>query len=487
MYSKLFISQLLVLIHKKEISCYELTQYFLAKIAENNPTLNCFITITQEKALRQAKYLDKQLAKNKYKFATIDDIKHSGLIGIPIAYKDNIYTKNIPTTCACKLLQDFKPSFDAKIVKNLTRAGCIMLGKNNMDELAMGVTNETSYFGAVRNPWDLTKIPGGSSGGSACAVASGLAPVSLGTDTGGSSRQPSALCGVTGLKPTHGIISNNGIVPVAKSLDQIGIICKNAEDISLVLPRCVKKSIKHSYILHENYSLQGLKIGIPKECLHDFIENESIAKVKIYQNALDVLTRLGATIVYLELPMLKQAMSIYSILSITEFLNHIQEYDNKTGKKAEHFPILHKYLDEYYLDNNNIGAEVIKRLRKGFDLQNNDITHIQLHQAQITQEKLKQEFAHAYQNVDVILTPTTPVDACLLGEQQSNSEHPINKSLADIYLCPANLIGLPAIAFPIGWLENMPMSLQLVGNFFDERLLLQIVHNYQQATMVKIL
>lgn len=493
MYNTKTVSQIVDLIANREISCYDLTQHFLTNIHASNTVLNCFITITDEQALQQAQLVDKYLAKNKTSNidATFNEINLT-LAGVPIAYKDNIYTKNITTTCASKLLKDFKPSFDATVVKNLTHAGCIMLGKNNMDELAMGVTNETSCFGAVRNPWNINYIPGGSSGGSACAVSAGLVPVSLGTDTGGSSRQPSALCGVTGLKPTHGVISNYGVIPVAKSLDQIGIICRNAQDIALILPICSHPYIENNINNKQLFlckslltqPINGLKIGIPRECLSDLNETENSHKTKVYQEAIQVFKQLGCEIIYIDLPNLPHAMSIYSVLSITEFLQHINN-----DCDAEHFYLLHKCLDEYEfykqktdIYHRKIGTEVIKRLSKGLNLQKYDINNEQLYHSQSIQKQLKQDFVNAYKKVDLILTPTTPVDACLLGEKQSNNDHPINKSLADIYSCPANLTGLPAIAFPIGFVNNMPMSLQFIGNPCSESTLLQTVHNYQLVT-----
>lgn len=459
------ITQLVHSLRKKEFSCTELTKHFLERIKKFNNKLNCFITTTEEQSLFQAKNIDNKIIKGH---------ELSLLAGIPIAYKDNLYTCGIKTTCASKMLDNFIAPFDATIVERLKAFNCITLGKTNMDEFAMGATNETSYYGPVRNPWHLDKIPGGSSGGSAAAVTARLVPCAIGTDTGGSVRQPSSLCGITGLKPTYGLLSRHGIVPFAPSLDQPGILAATAEDIALLLQHCAgydaqdPQSLRNAnidYTKTTNDSIVGLKIGIPQECLQHFHEQNNRKKAQLYSDALKELEKLGAKFIPLSLPHLSLAIPTYYTIATAECTTSLENYINS--------PI---YCSE------NFGAEVKRRILIGHYVtieQNHETLYVK---AQKIRRLITNDFINAYKNVDIIITPTTPIDACLIGEKTTNPNHPINKFLSDIYTSPANLAGLPAISFPIGFHDNMPIGMQLIGPYLSESKLLNTVHKYQQTT-----
>jgi aspartyl-tRNA(Asn)/glutamyl-tRNA(Gln) amidotransferase subunit A len=464
------ITQLAQGLRKKDFSCLELTSHFLQRIKNFNNKLNCFITDNEEQALLQAKQLDSLIAKKN---------TPSPICGVPVAFKDNIYTHNTKTTCASKMLQDFIAPYDATLVEKLKHAGCIVLGKTNMDEFAMGATCENSYYGPTKNPWHLDKIPGGSSGGSAAAVAARLAPISLGTDTGGSVRQPSALCGVTGLKPTYGLISRHGIVPFAPSLDQAGILAQTAEDIALLLQHCTGQdpqdpatllTTSTNYCQNLTNPLAGLKIGIPQECLLHLHNQDNRLKAQLYNDAIKALENLGIKISPISLPHLSCAIPTYYAIATAECTTSLAKYNGaKNRSEAFGAEVKHRLLIGAYVQQNH----------NNYNHENNETLYIK---AQKVRQLIKNDFISAWQNVDIILTPTTPIDACFIGEKTTNPHHPINHFLSDIYTSPANLAGLPAISLPIGFVDNMPLGLQLIGPYLSEAQLLNITNQYQKIT-----
>lgn len=458
----------------KKISSVELTTFFLNRIQQWNETLNCFITVTEEEALQAAKKADTLRAENKA----------GTLTGIPIAQKDIFCTKGIKTSCGSKMLDSFISPYDATIVTQFNAAGMVLLGKTNMDEFAMGSSNETSFYGAVKNPWDLTRVPGGSSGGSASAVAANLAPAATGTDTGGSIRQPAALTGITGLKPTYGRVSRYGMIAFASSLDQGGLFARTAEDVALLFEVMAgfdpmdSTSVNHpvpTYSATLNDSIKGLRIGLPKEFFTDQLDPSIAAAI---QNAAKAFETLGATLHDIDLPNTHLSIPAYYVIAPAECSSNLARYDGvRYGYRCKD----PKDLQDLYTRSRSegFGKEVIRRIMVGTYALSAGYYDAYYLKAQKIRALIRDDFTKAFQKVDVILGPTSPTLAFKLGEK---SNDPVSMYLSDIYTIAANLAGLPALSAPAGFSQGLPIGLQLIGSYFDEARLLTIAHAYQTVT-----
>lgn len=458
----------------KNISSVELIQHFINRIKKLDSILNSFITVTEEYALDQAKAADARLAKDEA----------TPLTGIPIAQKDIFCTKGIKTSCGSKMLDNFIAPYDATVVEQLNHAGAVLIGKTNMDEFAMGSSNETSYYGPVKNPWDIERIPGGSSGGSAAAVAARIVPAATGTDTGGSIRQPAALCGITGLKPTYGRVSRFGMIAFASSLDQGGPLAQTAQDVALLLNVLAIHDPKDSTSINKNTpdytttlnnSLEGLKIGLPRNYFSHELNSGVAASIEAVKTMFE---KLGVTVVNIHLPHIDFAASAYYVLAPTECSSNLARYDGVRYGHRSNNPI---DLDDLYKRSRSegFGAEVKRRIMIGTYVLSAGYYDAYYLKAQKIRRLIRNDFSNAFKTVDIILTPSTPAPAFKIGEKTSD---PIAMYLSDIYTIPANLAGLPAISFPAGFIDHLPIGAQLIGNYFDEARLLNMVHRYQQET-----
>jgi len=455
-------------------SSVELVETFLNRIKQYDPQLNAFITITEASALVAARHADKQRAQGDTR----------PLLGIPIAHKDIFCTRGIKTSCASKMLDNFIAPYDATVVNHYQEAGCILLGKTNMDEFAMGSSNETSFYGPTKNPWDLTRVPGGSSGGSASAVAARLIPAATGTDTGGSIRQPAALCGISGLKPTYGRVSRYGMIAYASSLDQGGPFANSVEDLALLMqvmagfdPKdstCVEREVP-DYSAALNNSMQGLKIGLPKEY---FSHDLDPATQKIIQQTLQDYEKLGAKLVDISLPNSHLAIPAYYIIAPAECSSNLSRYDGvRYGYRCQD----PKNLFDLYSRSRgeSFGDEVKRRIMVGTYALSAGYYDAYYLKAQKIRHLIQQDFVHAFKEIDVIASPTAPTTAFKLGEKIND---PITMYQCDIFTLAVNLAGLPALAIPAGFSQNLPVGLQLIGNYFNEEQLLTLGHHYQQVT-----
>jgi len=460
-------------ISSKKISSLELTQFFLNRIQKYDSKLNSFITVTEEYALEKAKIADKQIAKGEIKKLT----------GIPIAQKDIFCTKGIRTTCGSKMLSNFASPYDATVIEKLNNEGSVMIGKTNMDEFAMGSSNETSYFGNVHNPWNLECVPGGSSGGSAASVAAGLAPCSTGTDTGGSIRQPASLTGICGLKPTYGRVSRYGMIAFASSLDQAGIFAKTAEDCALLLSCISGHDIKDSTsskeavpdYLDECRNVKSVKkIGVPLEFLKDL--DKGVADV--FQEALKELENMKFKIVDISLKSSKLGVSAYQVVAPAECSSNLSRYDGvRYGHRASDV----KDISELYKKSRSegFGNEVKRRILVGTYALSAGYYDAYYLKAQKIRSLISSEFNSAFKEVDLIVGPTTPDVAFKIGEKMND---PIAMYLSDVYTVSTNLAGLPAISIPMGFKNNLPLGLQIIGNHFQESKILSLARQYQEAT-----
>ena len=457
-----------------DISSVELTKQFLTRAKKLNSQLNCLITITEEEALKAAQAADIAI-KNK---------TAGKLTGIPIIHKDIFCTENIRTSCASKMLDNFISPYDATVVTKLKQAGTIMIAKANMDEFAMGSSNENSYYGCVKNPWDLNYVPGGSSGGSAAAVGARLAPIATSTDTGGSIRQPASFCGITGIKPTYGRISRFGMIAFASSLDQAGPMGCSARDCAIMLEAMSGFDEKDStsvdfevpkYSVDINDSIKGLKIGIPKEFVNADLPNDI---AKIFDEAKKVLTNLGAEFIEISLPSVQLAIPAYYIIAPAECSSNLSRYD---GVRFGHRTKNYKNLDEFYKNTRSegFGDEVKRRILIGTYVLSSGYYDAYYLKAQKIRTLISNDFKAAFSEVDVILGPTTPGTAFKIGDKTSD---PISMYLSDIYTSCVNLAGLPGMSFPAGFINNLPVGLQLIGNYFQESKILNVAHLFQQET-----
>jgi aspartyl-tRNA(Asn)/glutamyl-tRNA(Gln) amidotransferase subunit A len=460
---------------EKKLSSAELTSLFLERIARLNPTLNAFVTVDPDKTLAMARAADGRRAKGET----------GPLLGIPLAHKDIFCAQGWRTTCGSKMLANFVSPYDAHVVDRLKAAGAVTLGKLNMDEFAMGSSNETSYFGPVKNPWDTNRVPGGSSGGSAAAVAARLTPAATGTDTGGSIRQPAALCGLTGLKPTYGVVSRYGMIAFASSLDQGGPMAKSAEDCALLLNAMAGFDARDStsldrpatdYARDLDQPLAGLRIGLPKEFFAAGMDDDVRVAVDA---ALAEYRRLGATTVEVALPNSSLSVPAYYVIAPAEASSNLSRFDGvRYGHRAAEYGDL---LDMYCKSRaEGFGAEVKRRILIGTYVLSHGYYDAYYLKAQRIRRLIANDFTDAFKVCDVIMGPTSPSVAFPLG---AKSADPVQMYLADIYTIAVNLAGLPGLSIPCGFgAANMPVGLQLIGPWFGEAKMLNIAHRYQQAT-----
>ncbi len=457
----------------RDFSSVELTRYFLERIAEHDE-LNAFITVTEDQALAAAKVADERISAGSA----------SALTGIPMAHKDLFCTDGVRTSCASRMLDNFIAPYNATVVEKLNAAGMPMLGKTNMDEFAMGSSNENSYYGAVKNPWDIERVPGGSSGGSAAAVAARLVPVATGTDTGGSIRQPASFCGISGIKPTYGRVSRYGMIAYASSLDQGGVFATSAEDCALVLEAmsgfderdstCVDREVPDFSASLDN-TLQGVKIGVPEEY---FSEGLDSGVADVIQKALDEYQKLGANIVEISLPNMNLAIPAYYVLAPAEASSNLSRFDGvRYGYRCEN----PQDLTDMYMRSRGegFGAEVKRRIMTGTYALSAGYYDAYYLKAQKIRRLISDDFKRAFEKVDVIMGPVAPEPAFKLGEK---SDDPISMYLSDIYTLSLNLAGLPGMSVPAGMSNGLPVGLQIIGNYFTEGQILNLAHQYQQVT-----
>ena len=461
-------------LHSKKISSVELTTYFLNRIKQFDKKLNSFITVTEDTALKAAKAADELLAKGTAKFLT----------GIPMAQKDIFCTQGIKTSCGSKILDNFVSPYDATAFKHFKDAGTVLLGKTNMDEFAMGSSNENSYYGPVKNPWNLEMVPGGSSGGSAAAVAAYLTPAATGTDTGGSIRQPAALCGITGIKPTYGRVSRYGMIAFASSLDQGGVFARSAEDAALLLNVMAGFDEKDStsvdkpvpdYAATLNDSINGLRIGLPKEYFEQGLDPE-IAKA--IDTAVKEYEKLGAKIIEIELPNTELSIPAYYVIAPAECSSNLARFDGvRYGYRCKE----PRDLEDLYKRSRSegFGNEVKRRIMIGTYALSAGYYDAYYLKAQKIRGLIRNDFTAAFKKVDVILGPTSPTPAFKLGEKVSD---PVSMYLSDIYTIAVNLAGLPGMSIPAGFTNGLPIGMQLIGNYFEEARLLNAAHVYQKVT-----
>ena len=464
----------------RQISAVELAGLFLDRIDALNPALNAFITVDREGALAAARAADARIAAGSA----------GPLTGIPLAHKDVFCTEGVLTTCGSKMLANFVSPYDAHVVSLLEAAGAVSLGKANMDEFAMGSSNESSYFGAVKNPWNLGRIPGGSSGGSAAAVAARLAPIATGTDTGGSVRQPAAYCGITGSKPTYGLVSRYGMIAYASSLDQGGAFGASAEDCALLLGAMTGFDARDSTSLErptEDYAaalagpacarpLEGLRIGLPREFFAEGMSDDVRAAVEA---AVEQYRVLGATTVEVSLPNAKLAIPAYYVIAPAECSSNLSRFD---GVRYGHRAADYGDLADMYAKSRaeGFGAEVKRRILVGTYVLSHGYYDAYYLQAQRLRRLIAQDFQAALQHCDLIAGPTTPTTAWTLGEK---ADDPVQMYLSDIYTIAVNLAGLPGLSHPVGFgADGLPVGLQLIGDYFAESRLLHAAHRFQHAT-----
>jgi aspartyl-tRNA(Asn)/glutamyl-tRNA(Gln) amidotransferase subunit A len=459
----------------RRVSSVELTGLHLARIRALNATTNAFISVDEEISLGQARAADKRLARGE----------GGPLTGVPIAHKDIFCTRALRTTCGSRMLEHFRSPYDAHVIEQFDRAGAVLIGKTNMDEFAMGSSNETSWFGPVRNPWGKDLVPGGSSGGSAVAVAARMAPAATGTDTGGSIRQPAALTGVCGLKPTYGVVSRYGMIAFASSLDQAGPMARSAADLALMLSAMAGHDARDSTSLarpREDYArelglaLRGLRIGLPREYFGEGTDPGVLAAVRA---AIAWYESQGARTVPLELPNTALAVPVYYVLAPAEASSNLSRYDGvRYGHRAQEYADL---LDMYCRTRaEGFGAEVKRRVLVGTYVLSHGYYDAYYLKAQKVRRLIARDFAAAFAQCDVIMGPTTPSTAFAIG---AKTDDPVQMYLNDIFTIPAPLAGLPALSIPCGFdARGLPVGLQLMGPHFSEARMLGAAHRYQQAT-----
>jgi len=457
-----------------EFSSVEITTAYLARIKEKDKELNSYITLCEEQALTQAKAADANRALGDAHLLT----------GVPLAHKDIFCTSGVKTSCGSRMLDNFIAPYNATVVENFNQAGVVTLGKTNMDEFAMGSSNETSYYGAVHNPWDKDLVPGGSSGGSAAAVAAHLSPAATATDTGGSIRQPAAFCGLTGLKPTYGRVSRWGMVAFASSLDQAGTLTRSAEDAAMMLNVMAGHDPKDStsidiaaedYTANLNKSLKGLKIGIPEQ---HFAEGLNADVEQNIRNALREFEKMGATLKKISLPNSHQSVSAYYVIAPAEASANLSRYDGvRYGYRCDD----PKDLEDLYkrTRSEGFGTEVKRRIMIGTYALSAGYYDAYYIKAQKIRRLIKNDFDNAFAEVDVIMGPTSPHTAFKIGSQTND---PVTMYLEDIYTIAVNLAGLPGISIPAGLVKQLPVGLQIIGKNFSESHLLNIAHQFQQVT-----
>ena len=462
------------LLSDREISSVELTESFLQRIADVDGRLSSYITVTAEKAREQAEAADQRIAQGKA----------GPLTGIPMQIKDLLCTNGIPTTCASQMLAEYVPVYDSTAVARLREQDAVLLGKGNMDEFGMGSSTENSAFFPTRNPWDVERVPGGSSGGSAAAVAAGMATFALGTDTGGSIRQPASFCGITGLKPTYGRVSRYGLVAYASSLDQVGPLARDAADCALIL-QAVAGHDPHDatslpvpvpdYTAGLEEDLAGLRLGVPGEYFGEGMDAGVCAAVT---SAIDQLAALGAEIREVSLPTTEYALACYYIIAPSECSANLARYDGvKYGYSHQGDGDMWEAMER--TRQHGFGPEVKRRIMLGAFALSSGYYDAYYHKAQQVRTLIRQDFARAFEDVDALVAPVSPVVAFPIGER---SDDPVRMYLVDVYTLPVNIAGLPAMSVPCGFSDGLPVGLQLIGPHLAEPRLLNIAHAYQQAT-----
>ena len=463
----------------KQISSVEMTQTFLNRITQYNPSMNAYIALDEAKTMAQAKTADVRIANGTAE----------PLTGIPFAQKDIFCAKDWPTTCGSKMLANFIAPYDAHVISQFDAVCAVNLGKTNMDEFAMGSSNETSYFGGVKNPWDFDRVPGGSSGGSAAAVAARLCAAATGTDTGGSIRQPASLCGFTGLKPTYGLVSRYGMIAFASSLDQAGPMAKSAEDCAMMMNVMAGFDERDSTSLNRpkedytrgldkmtgNQPLKGLRIGLPKEYFADGLDG---GVAKVVQEAVAEYRKLGAETVDISLPNSQLSIPVYYVLAPAEASSNLSRYD---GVRYGHRTAEYDDLMDMYMKSRaeGFGAEVKRRILIGTYVLSAGYYDAYYLKAQQIRRLIADDFTQAFKHCDIIMGPTAPSTAFKVGEK---ADDPIAMYLQDVYTIATNLAGLPGMSIPAGFSNSLPVGLQLMGNYFDEARMLDVAHAYQQVT-----
>jgi aspartyl-tRNA(Asn)/glutamyl-tRNA(Gln) amidotransferase subunit A len=468
------IAALSSMLQKGTVSSVELVEAFLDRIHRLDSKLNSFITVTPDRARQQARAADRRLASGT----------SGALTGIPLAHKDIFCTEGVKTSCGSRMLDRFIAPYDATVVERMSAAGMIGLGKTNMDEFAMGSSNETSFYGPVHNPWDVARVPGGSSGGSAAAVAARLVPAATGTDTGGSIRQPAALCGITGLKPTYGRVSRYGMIAFASSLDQGGPLARTAQDAALLLgamagfdkrdSTSVDRPVE-SYVEQLSGSLANLTIGVIEEHFGEGLDSNVAA---VIEGALLEYERLGARIRRISLPNSPLSVPAYYVVAPAECSSNLARYDGvRYGYRAE----APSSLEDMYKRSRaeGFGAEVKRRIMVGTYALSAGYYDAYYLKAQKLRRLISEDFKAAFASVDVIMGPTSPTVGFKLGEKLAD---PVTMYLSDIFTIAVNLAGLPAISIPAGFVNDLPVGMQIIGNYFDEARLLNVAHRYQQVT-----
>ncbi|MCM8901426.1 Asp-tRNA(Asn)/Glu-tRNA(Gln) amidotransferase subunit GatA [Caldicoprobacter algeriensis] len=470
------ISQLHDLISKREISVPELTRYMLDRIESLDSKLECYITVTEKQAMEQAEKVQKMIDEGTL---------NSPLAGIPMGIKDNICTRGIPTTCASKMLSNFVPPYDAHVVKKLYDNGAVLLGKLNMDEFAMGSSTESSHFKKTKNPWDTERVPGGSSGGSAAAVAAGEAIYALGSDTGGSIRQPASFCGCVGLKPTYGLVSRFGLVAYASSFDQIGPLTKTVTDCALVLNAIAghdPMDLTSSRRQHPDYTkalvndVKGLKIGLPREFIDDSVQKDIRDAVL---NAVKVFSDLGAQCEEISIPIMEYVVPTYYIIALAEASSNLARYDGvKFGYRAAN----PKDMLDFCMRSRSegFGTEVKRRILLGTYVLSSGYYDAYYKKALKARTIITREFNKAFEKYDIIIGPVSPTTAYRIGEKIND---PVQMYMEDIFTVPVNIAGLPAISIPCGFdSKSLPIGLQIIGKRFDETTVIRAAYTFEQNT-----
>lgn len=460
---KMTISEIRSGIINKQFTAREVTESFLSTIFEKEPMIDGFLTVCADEALAQAVEIDRKI-KNKEPLGKLG--------GVPVAVKDNICTNGIRTTCASKMLSDFIPPYDATVIKRLKEADAVIIGKTNMDEFAMGSSTENSAFKKTKNPWDRERVPGGSSGGSAAVVSAGMVPLSLGSDTGGSIRQPAAFCGVVGLKPTYGLVSRFGLVAFGSSLDQIGPIARNVRDSALALEviqgqdkldsTSVRHSIAEDYMKDIEEGAKGLKIAVPEEFFQSELDADITASIK---KSIDSFKAMGALVEYISLPITAEGLSSYYIISSAEASSNLARFDGiRYGYRTKEYENLDELMEKSRSE--GFGEEVKRRIMLGTFALSSGYYDAYYNRAQKLRKKIKEQFNKAFECYDVMLSPVSPVLPFKIGEKSSN---PMEMYLADIYTVNINLAGIPAISMPCGFSSTgLPIGLQIIGPHYGE-------------------
>lgn len=468
------------LLNKRQISCRELTERYLKSARACNKKLNAYVKLTDEFAFESAKKVDEKISKKQ---------ELQPLEGIPMSLKDNIFTQGIETTCCSKMLKGYIPTYDATVWTLLKAQNAVLLGKTNMDEFAMGCTCKTSCFGAVKNPHDLNKVPGGSSGGSAAAVCADISVYSLGTDTGGSIRQPASFCGIVGLKPTYGALSRHGVIDFADSLDYVGPMAATVEDVAILYDNLAKKDPKDSTSVKSremsacenlNKDIKGIKIGLPKQCFSALDKDVE----KAITNAIKIYTDLGAEFIELDMPVISYALSIYYALATSEAALNFSKFDGvRMGNKAE------KYVSEIDMISQNraagFGEEVKRRLLLGTYMLNSETGAKYLEKSQKIRAEIVKSFDEAFKKCEIMLTPTVSNTA---PRHDYEPKDQMQSYISDICTVPANMAGIPAVSVPCGKdSAKMPIGMQLIADKFEEPLLLNVAHKFEVAAGLEIL